>query len=219
LNLARLKDASGTWQKRLPRPAHTKKSSKATCEHCPKVPAASGEGFLTRFSFVNCIYLSERIPPFIDIKSLSRADRKLSVVCDVSCDTTNPHSTFSPVLTFTWRRANGTIDPIPIYEYAQAFTMGPTRRFELTLSYSINTTFSDPTVPVPLSGGPPLCVISIDHLPTLLPREASEAFSKDLLPSLLTLKDRESTPVWQGAAALFREKVQTLPPQLRNGYE
>lgn len=45
--------------------------------------------------FVNCIYLSEKIPPFIDIKSLSSSDRKLSVVCDVSCDTTNPHSMLS----------------------------------------------------------------------------------------------------------------------------
>lgn len=38
-----------------------------------------------------------------------------------------------------------------------------------------------------ISVGPPLTVVSIDHLPTLLPREASEAFSNDLLPSLLTL--------------------------------
>lgn len=32
-----------------------------------------------------------------------------------------------------------------------------------------------------------MTVISIDHLPTLLPREASEGFSTDLLPSLLQL--------------------------------
>jgi len=86
----------------------------------------------------------------------------------------------------------------------------------LTLSHSVNTTFSDPTVLVSVSAGPPLCVISIDHLPTLLPREASEAFSKDLLPSLLTLKDRESTPVWQGVAKLFSDKVRSLPPQSSN---
>ncbi|CEH12998.1 saccharopine dehydrogenase [Ceraceosorus bombacis] len=54
--------------------------------------------------------------------------------------------------------------------------------------YDINTTFVEPTVDVPLkAGADPLTVISIDHLPTLLPREASEGFSTDLLPSLLQL--------------------------------
>lgn len=44
-----------------------------------------------------------------------------------------------------------------------------------------------------------------------VPREASEAFSKDLLPSLLQLKDRATTPVWTRAEKLFYEKVATLP--------
>lgn len=122
--------------------------------------------------FINCIYLSQPIPPFIDAQSLENPDRKLSVVVDVSCDTTNPHN------------------PIPIY--------------------NVNTTFNKPTVPVAVSGEPPLLVISIDHLPTLLPREASEAFSKDLLPSLLLLKDRMNTRVWQDAEKLFHSKVASL---------
>lgn len=42
--------------------------------------------------FVNCIYLSKPIPPFVNAESLASPDRKLSVVCDVSCDTTNPHN-------------------------------------------------------------------------------------------------------------------------------
>lgn len=42
--------------------------------------------------FVNCIYLSKKIPPFVDSASLESPKRQLSVVCDVSCDTTNPHS-------------------------------------------------------------------------------------------------------------------------------
>lgn len=101
-------------------------------------------------------------------------------MCDVSCDTTNPHN------------------PIPIY--------------------SINTTFSAPTVPVKLEAGPPLSVISIDHLPSLLPREASEAFSSALLPSLMTLKDRKTSAVWLQAERLFDEKVATLPKEkLANG--
>ncbi|ODQ55538.1 saccharopine dehydrogenase Lys3 [Saitoella complicata NRRL Y-17804] len=122
--------------------------------------------------FVNCIYLSQPIPPFISPGFMETKDRKLQVICDVSCDTTNPHN------------------PIPVY--------------------SINTTFDKPTVPVDVQTGPHCTVISIDHLPTLLPRESSEAFSSALLPSLLQLKDRKNARVWQDAEKLFDEKVATL---------
>lgn len=127
--------------------------------------------------FVNCIYLSDEIPPFVNDKALASPDRKLSVVCDVSCDTTNPHN------------------PIPIY--------------------TENSTFDKPTLPVKVGREPPLCVISIDHLPSLLPREASEAFSEALLPSLLQLKDRRTSSVWAQAEKLFDDKVLTLPGNMR----
>lgn len=80
--------------------------------------------------------------------------------------------------------------------------------------YDINTTFVQPTVPAKLPSGSsdlPLSVISIDHLPSLLPREASEAFSAALLPSLLQLEDWKNARVWQQAAKLFKEKCATLP--------
>jgi len=128
--------------------------------------------------FVNCIYLSEEIPPFVNDESLKKEKRKLSVICDVSCDTTNPHN------------------PVPVY--------------------TENSTFSRPTLPVPGYDNPPISVISIDHLPSLLPREASEAFSQALLPSLLTLKDRKSSRVWQQAEDLFTSKVGTLPESMRS---
>lgn len=54
---------------------------------------------------------------------------------------------------------------------------------------------------------PPLSVVSIDHLPTLLPREASEQFSEDLLPSLLEFPERKTARVWMDAEKLFREKL------------
>lgn len=57
------------------------------------------------------------------------------------------------------------------------------------------------------AGNPPLSVISIDHLPTLLPREASEQFSGDLLPSLLEFPSRQTARVWTDAEKLFKEKV------------
>ena len=65
--------------------------------------------------FVNCIYLMDKIEPFLTaqfIEERGGMDRRLSVVVDVSCDTTNPNN------------------PIPIY--------------------SINTTFTEPTVDVQL---------------------------------------------------------------------
>ena len=50
-------------------------------------------------------------------------------------------------------------------------------------------------------------VIAIDHLPTLLPREASDRFANDLLPSFLALAQYETARVWQDALALFHKKV------------
>lgn len=129
--------------------------------------------------FVNCIYLSSPIPPFINAEMLENNSRRLRVVCDVSCDTTNPHN------------------PIPIYD--------------------VNTTFDKPTVPVKVTTDPPLTVISIDHLPSLLPREASEAFSAALLPSLLQLEKRHEANVWKQAENLFREKVGTLHAKSKEG--
>ncbi|CAN3368147.1 saccharopine dehydrogenase [NAD(+), L-lysine-forming] [Diutina catenulata] len=122
--------------------------------------------------FVNCIYLSKPIAPFIDLETLNQPDRKLRTIVDVSADTTNPHN------------------PIPVYTVA--------------------TVFNDPTVLVETSVGPKLSVCSIDHLPSLLPREASEAFAKDLLPSLLDLPKRDTSPVWVRAKNLFDKHVARL---------
>ena len=50
-------------------------------------------------------------------------------------------------------------------------------------------------------------MVSIDHLPTLLPREASEQFSANLLPSLLELPNRQTARVWMEAEKLYRTKL------------
>ena len=52
--------------------------------------------------FVNCVLVQEKIPAFIDSTSIMRADRKLSVICDVSCDP-------------------GPLNPIPLYQEATTF--------------------------------------------------------------------------------------------------
>jgi len=46
--------------------------------------------------FVNCIYLSSEIPSFVTHEQINAAGpgRRLRVVVDVSCDTTNP---FNPI--------------------------------------------------------------------------------------------------------------------------
>ncbi|CAR27527.1 ZYRO0D00594p [Zygosaccharomyces rouxii] len=117
--------------------------------------------------FINCIYLSQPIPPFINYQLLNQPNRRLRTVVDVSADTTNPHN------------------PIPIYDIA--------------------TVFPKPTVRVPTTVGPKLSVVSIDHLPSLLPREASEFFARDLLPSLELLPQRHTAPVWVKAEKLFKK--------------
>jgi alanine dehydrogenase len=99
--------------------------------------------------------------------------RELSVIADVSPDTTNPNN------------------PIPIY--------------------SVTTTFAHPVVDVEVPPETtPLSVISIDNLPSVLPRESSEAFSGALLETLLALRERESARVWTDAEKLFKEKVAEL---------
>lgn len=109
----------------------------------------------------------------VTLESLQQPGRQLSVVCDVSADSTNP------------------LTPVPIY--------------------TVTTTFDKPTVAVEGLSGPALGVISIDHLPSLLPREASDTFSQDLLPYLLTLNNWRADPVWAGAEKLYKAKVATLP--------
>jgi len=55
--------------------------------------------------FVNCIYLNEKIPPFLSREFIEKAgsERRLGVVVDVSCDTTNPNN------------------PLPIYDINTTF--------------------------------------------------------------------------------------------------
>ncbi|KAK3941736.1 saccharopine dehydrogenase [Diplogelasinospora grovesii] len=83
--------------------------------------------------------------------------------------------------------------------------------------YKDYTTFPKPTLTLPVEGdGPELTVISIDHLPTLVAREASDEFSSLLLPSLLALNSRNTEGVWTRAEKLYKEKVKELPQKASN---
>ncbi|GKY86801.1 saccharopine dehydrogenase [Sinisalibacter aestuarii] len=66
--------------------------------------------------------------------------------------------------------------------------------------YTEATSWQAPVVRV--ADTPPLDVMAIDNLPSLLPVESSEDYAAQLLPSLLTL-DRLETGVWGRAKATF----------------
>lgn len=70
--------------------------------------------------------------------------------------------------------------------------------------YSEPTSFTSPVVNI--IDQPPLELIAIDHLPALLPVEASEDFARQLLPHLLTLNGQISS-VWRRALDVFRQKT------------
>lgn len=203
--------------------------------------------------FINCIYLSLPIPPFISREMLNSAERKMSVVVDVSCDTTNPHN------------------PLPFADKNSTFVV-PTFRVDtrcgrvawcttdhhlplvIRLRFvpkmpapSFSWSPLDPECAMPChlmssgvfpfcvrSAGPALDVSTIDHLPTLLPRESSDRFCNDLMPTIRALGDvrprrclcvtahasasasgslshyasqLESNPVWARAIKLFNDKT------------
>ena len=78
----------------------------------------------------------------------------------------------------------GEANPLPLYETATTLAEPIERLIE------------------PSGGEPPLELIAIDHLPSLLPLESSEDFSAQLLPALLAFED-EPEGVWARAAATF----------------
>ncbi|KAK2759775.1 hypothetical protein FQN54_002509 [Arachnomyces sp. PD_36] len=125
--------------------------------------------------FINCVYLGPNpAPPFITHESVSSQERRLRVICDVSCD------------------PNSENNPIPVYSHCSSF--------------------DKPTIPVSKDiDGPELRVVAIDHLPALVAREASDEYSRLLLPSLLSLDRRESGGVWRRAEQTYKDRVMELP--------
>ena len=74
--------------------------------------------------------------------------------------------------------------------------------------YNKCTTFDDPTLRV-VDGDKPVDLISIDHLPSLLPVESSEDFCEQLMPYLLKL-DQLDDGVWGRAFDIFQQKSQLV---------
>ena len=74
--------------------------------------------------------------------------------------------------------------------------------------YTECTSFEDPAMRL-LDGEPPLDLVAIDHLPSMLPRESSEDFSAQLLPTLLELGEPDAG-VWGRALDVFKDKSKGL---------
>ncbi|MFT6558380.1 saccharopine dehydrogenase [Sneathiella sp.] len=120
--------------------------------------------------FVNCILATPECPRFVTSEDIKVADRRLSVIADVSCD---PESKYNP---------------IPIYNRS--------------------TTFDAPSISV-VSEGTPLDVMAIDHLPSMLPLESSEDYSRQLLAALIDLNEPEKG-IWGRALNDFRKNLARL---------
>lgn len=73
--------------------------------------------------------------------------------------------------------------------------------------YSQATSWAAPVTRV--HDNPPMDVMAIDNLPSLLPVESSEDYAAQLLPSLLTLTDLESG-VWRRAEKTFQTHTQDV---------
>lgn len=84
----------------------------------------------------------------------------------------------------------------------------PTSDFSPIRVYDRPTTWEAPVLRV--HDTPPLDVMAIDNLPSMLPLEASEDFAAQLLPSLLALP-RIDEGVWRRAEAEFRRHMPVQP--------
>ncbi|WEW61341.1 Saccharopine dehydrogenase [Emydomyces testavorans] len=77
--------------------------------------------------------------------------------------------------------------------------------------YKSSTSLDRPAVAIPVSSDPPLSVTAIGYLPSLIPREASDAAARALLPAFKQLKNRKDARVWREVENLYFEKLKTLP--------
>jgi saccharopine dehydrogenase (NAD+, L-lysine forming) len=111
---------------------------------------------------VNAVLTTHAVPPFLTHTDLDGQARRLTVVCDVTCDVTSA------------------CNVLPIYD--------STTNWQRPVHRQHNRT-------------PPLDIIAIDNLPSLLPKEASIAFSAEMLPHFMSLGS--DAPPWQRCAHAF----------------
>ncbi|MBM3603181.1 MAG: saccharopine dehydrogenase [Alphaproteobacteria bacterium] len=83
----------------------------------------------------------------------------------------------------------------------------PTSEFSPIKVYDRSTTWDAPALRV--AHAPPLDVMAIDNLPSMLPRESSQDYAAQLLPVLEEL-DRIAEGAWGRAARLYRDHAADL---------
>ncbi|KAM7199718.1 saccharopine dehydrogenase [Naviculisporaceae sp. PSN 640] len=80
----------------------------------------------------------------------------------------------------------------------------PRRLHPSVVDYSKFASFRSPTITIPSHDiGHSLVLVSLDDLPNLVAREASDQLAQSLLPVLLTLDKRETERVWTRAQRKF----------------
>ena len=70
--------------------------------------------------------------------------------------------------------------------------------------YSAPTTWTNPGLKI--ANDPPLDIMAIDNLPSLLPKESSIDFAEQLFPHLMDF-NRKNNVIWQRAKQVFRSKL------------
>lgn len=70
------------------------------------------------------------------------------------------------------------------------------------------TTAKEPTIQIPVATGPPLRVIAVPYLPSLLPRDSSDTASTALYPAISKLGDFRSHRLWRDSEQMFRDKLE-----------
>ncbi|MFC4032308.1 saccharopine dehydrogenase [Streptomyces polygonati] len=131
----------------------------------PETRQLDREALIGHDLLVNAVLSTVPTTPFLTPRDLDDPHRRLTTVCDVTCD------------------VGSECNVLPIYDTVTDWEH-PVRR---------------------LRGAPPLDLIAIDNLPSLLPEEASTDFSAALLPQLLGLGAGLADPAspWSRCADRF----------------
>jgi saccharopine dehydrogenase (NAD+, L-lysine-forming) len=79
--------------------------------------------------------------------------------------------------------------------------------------YQDFTSDKQPTLQVPIPCGPPLSVIAVPYLPSLLPRDSSQTAGKALYPAITKLDAWRQHRLWRESEQMYHDKVATVPQQ------
>lgn len=141
-----------------------------TCWDVEETRVIDRAALLAHDVLVNTVAVAAPVEPFVTPADVTDPSRRLSIICDVTCDVASACNT------------------LPIYDTTTTWDE-PVRRLD--------------------DGPTPLDLVAIDNLPSLLPREASAAFSAELTEQLLKLADGAAEP-WRRCERVFHEAVDSL---------